>query len=133
MKLVPRAVERPPFRLHTPESDDHRVVLEGVLREPDPAAWLCPLIDDIHARAKEYRARHVALDLRALQYANAAAWKCIVYWLRTLKEDPEAHYQLRVLADEEHRWQKVGMSALRVFGGERLEIMLHRRGRLVGT
>jgi hypothetical protein len=124
---------RGPLRVAAPKDSYNVVALEGVLREQDPAAWLCPLIDEIHARATRERFKEVVLDLRPLEYANAAAWKCIVYWVRLLKETSDSPYRLRIYADDKHRWQQVGMSALRVFGQDRLEIITYREGRLPGS
>jgi hypothetical protein len=116
------------LRLFAAPGSDNVVVLEGVLREADPAMWLLPLIDDIHARATRDRLQLVVFDLRTLTYANAAAWKCIVYWVRRLKDVSDAPYRLCILGDEKHRWQQVGMSTLRVFGEERLDIVMYRDG-----
>jgi hypothetical protein len=121
-------LERGPLRLFTPPGTSNVIMIEGVLRELDPAQWLTPLIDDIHKQATRARSSEVVLDLRGLAYANAAAWKCIVYWVRLLKEATDAPYRLCILAEEKHRWQQVGMTALRVFGEERLEIVMYRDG-----
>jgi hypothetical protein len=120
--------QRGPLSLYSPVGSDNVVVLEGVLREQDPAMWLGPIIDDIHRCATREGLRQVVLDLRGLTYANAAAWKCIVYWVRLLKEPSDKPYKLSILADEKHRWQQVGMTTLRVFSEERLEIVMYRDG-----
>ncbi len=124
MMLVPQRIERGPLSIYTPNDKPDRVVLEGVIRDPDPAAWFCPLVDQIHQRALESQTEEVTLDMRKLEHANAAAWKCFVYWVRLMSG---ATYKLRILSDDKHRWQQVGMSALRIFGGDRLEITIRRR------
>jgi hypothetical protein len=106
------------------------VAFEGLMREPHPDAWFVPLIDEAHAKAVAEQLREVVLDIRRLSYANAAAWKCLVYWVKKMQQDRRACYRLRVLCEEAHSWQHVGMPALRVFGGERLVIELYANGRL---
>jgi hypothetical protein len=128
VKLLVERLERGPLRVFSSDQTPNGLVMEGVLREPDPAAWLCPLIDSVHTRAARDGLAEVVLDLRALEYANAAAWKCIVYWVRLLGDGSK--YRLRILTDQKHRWQQVGMTALRVFAQQRLEITEYRAGRL---
>jgi hypothetical protein len=127
MNLRVDPLEHGPLRVFT---RGNTVVLEGVLREPEPAKWLCPFIDDIHRQANEHEIKEVELDLRPLEYANAAAWKCIVYWVRLLKEPSMTPYQLHVIGDQKHRWQQVGITTLRIFGEKRLKITVYRHGRL---
>ncbi|HZS40075.1 MAG TPA: hypothetical protein VFF06_24765 [Polyangia bacterium] len=130
MKLLFAPIERGPLRVFARAGSHNVVAFEGVLREQDPAAWLCPLIDTIHARATDEHFKEVVLDLRRLEYANAAAWKCIVYWVQLLKDGGESSYHLRIYSDDKHRWQHIGMTALRVFGQSRLEITVYREGQL---
>jgi hypothetical protein len=129
VKPLVERMERGQLRVYTPTGSHNVIVFEGVLREPEPAEWLCPLIDELHARANKEAFREIVLDLRLLAYANAAAWKCIVHWVRRLKDPSPSPYRLRILADEKHRWQQIGMTTLRVFGEQRLEITVYRDGR----
>jgi hypothetical protein len=99
-----------------------RVALRGVLREPEVGAWLGPLFRKVHDAAVAAQVARVALDLRDLEYGNAAVWKCLVFWLKLAREDAQARYKLVILTARKHRWQEIGMSALRVFGGDRLEV-----------
>jgi hypothetical protein len=126
MMLLAQPIEHGPLRIFTPREAPATVVLDGVIRDPDPASWFCPVIDQIHRRAVEDKPSVVTIDLRQLEHANAAAWKCFVYWVKLMAD---ASYKLRILSDERHKWQQVGMSALRVFGGERLEIKIVRGAR----
>jgi hypothetical protein len=98
------------------------IVFEGILREPNLERWFYPMVDEVHQRAVDQKLREVVIDLRRLEYANAAAWKGLVYWLRRLREDPAAVYRIRIRANEAHRWQRVGMPSLQVFGQDRLII-----------
>jgi hypothetical protein len=98
------------------------IVLEGTLREPNPGEWLMPLIDELHQQSIVQRVSELVLDLRRLSYANAAGWKCLVYWIKKMNQDRRARYRLSILCSHEHQWQAVGMPALRVFGGDRLVI-----------
>jgi hypothetical protein len=98
------------------------IVFEGTLREPDPSEWLTPLIDEVHEQSIAERVKELVLDLRRLSYANAAGWKCFVYWVKRMNQDRRARYRLSILCSHEHQWQEVGMPALRVFGGDRLVI-----------
>ena len=130
MNLRIESIERHALRVFNPPGRANTIVFEGVLREPNPTEWLCPLIDEIHRQANARELKEIVLDLRPLEYANAAAWKCIVYWVRLLKDPSPSPYKLHLMADEKHRWQQVGMTALRVFGEKRLEITVYRHGRL---
>lgn len=123
MKLLHEPVVRGPLRVFSPRGVPDTVALAGVLREPDPESWLRPLMDDLHARANADGIATLTLDLRELQYANAAAWRCIVYWIRLVRE-PSCRYRLRILGADKHTWQKVGMASLTVFTSERLEVVM---------
>ena len=96
------------------------VELTGIMREAEVASWLAPLFEELHRSAVMSAMRMVVLDLRKLEYANAAVWTCLVRWVKLLREDPESRYTLRVLSEPTFKWQQVGMSALRVFGADRL-------------
>lgn len=118
-------VVRPSAVIHIGVRAGHAaVVMEGVVSEPDVASWLMPLIGEVHREAVRIHESEVVLDLRKLEYANAALWKCIVSWLKMLKEDASAHYSLRIVPDATHRWQEVGLPMLRVFGGNRVILEL---------
>lgn len=121
MKRLPREVERPPMSVAIAEGAK-RVAITGRAVEPEVGTWLCPLIDDIHHAAVAAEHDEVVLDLRHLEHANAALWRCLVYWLRVLRRDEAARYQLRVFAAPTHRWQIIGMSTLKVIGADRLRV-----------
>jgi hypothetical protein len=109
---------------------EYTIAFEGLMREAHPDTWFVPLIDEAHGKAVAEQLREIVLDIRRLSYANAAAWKCLVYWVKKMQQDRRAYYRLRVLCEEAHSWQHVGMPALRVFGGDRLVIDLYANGRL---
>lgn len=98
---------------------DDRVTIEGIMREPDAEAWLCPLLLQVHQAAVERRVGEVVLDLRRLGYANAALWKCLVYWLRLMRHEHVARYGMRVLTKPGCRWQRVGAEALGKLSADR--------------
>jgi hypothetical protein len=120
---------RPQVRI-TDTEHEYVVAFEGLMREPHPDTWFVPLIDEAHGKAVAEQLREVVLDIRKLSYANAAAWKCLVYWVKKMQQDRRAAYRLRVLCEEAHSWQHVGMPALRVFGRERLVIDVYANGKL---
>lgn len=128
MTLLPRPIVRSALRVVSPGAAT--LVLEGVFREPNAEEWFCPLVDDVHRRAVTEDYPEVVLDLSNLEYANASAWKCFVYWLRKLRADERAHYNLRIRTNQRHRWQRIGMPSLIVFGQDRLIIENHAGGEL---
>ena len=98
------------------------VHIEGILREPDVQVWLSPIIESVHRSAVRAALAEVILDIRKLEYANAAAWRCLVQWLHLIHRDVKANYTLRIRSQPAYRWQVVGMSTLRIFGDEHLII-----------
>lgn len=128
MTAPPLELERGSARVFVNKGDGAGVRIEGVLREENVAAWFHPLIEDVHRAAVEAGLAEVVLDIRGLEYANASVWSCLVQWLRLLRQDARARYTLRVLSEPTYRWQNVGMSALRVFGADRL-VVESARGR----
>lgn len=120
MSLSPRLVERASLRVRVGGGQGNQIVIEGVLREVDVGVWLTPLIDEVHQEAVAQALGEVVLDLRPLEYANASVWRCLVLWVRQIRRDPEARYNLRLLSEPKHRWQGIGISALRAFGADRL-------------
>ena len=122
MRLLQKAVQRGALQV-TPSPDG--AAFKGVIREADPESWLGPLVDELHGAALRTQVETLEVDLRELEYANAAAWKCFVYWLKRMADD-SAQYHLHFLCNESHRWQQVGMSTLRVFGGDRVQVTYER-------
>ena len=125
MTLLGRAIVRAQLKIGATPETPNSLVFEGVFREQNVEEWFRPLIDELHARAVTLKLDEVVLDLRQLEYANAAAWKCLVYWMRLLQDDGNARYNVRIVANEAHRWQRVGMPSLQVFGRDRLIIESH--------
>jgi hypothetical protein len=122
---------RPSVRVIVNADGNNILALEGLMREERPDGWFLPLIDELHERAVAFGLSEIVLDLRRLAYANAAAWKCLVYWLKKMHQDSRSRYQLRILCDEAHHWQQVGMPALRIFGGARLRTTLYRGDKII--
>jgi hypothetical protein len=103
-------------------AEGNQMTMEGVVRDEDVASSVTPLIEEMHRHAVDKSLREVVLDLRRLEYANAAFWKCIVVWLKRIRQDQTARYNLRLVASPEHSWQRIGVPALRVFGADRLVV-----------
>lgn len=122
MKLLEHSIERP--NLHIVAVDDNALVFRGVLREADIHVWLSTLVDEVHERAVVRRLPEVIVDLRQLEYANAAAWKCFVYWIQKLDGESRGKYTLRIRGNAGHSWQGVGIRALLPFSPERLVVEL---------
>ncbi len=98
------------------------VKLAGVLRDADVGVWLRPVIQEVHRNAMARALEQVIVDIRQVEYANASAWKCFVYWLRLLEDEDGAAYTLKLLCDESRRWQSSGVPFLSVFSQNRLSI-----------
>lgn len=131
MTSGPTQATRPQVKVDVGPSQENVVVIEGIMREIDPASWFQPLIDDVHGKLIAGRINNLVVDIRKLSYANAAGWKCFVYWLKKMQEDERAAYRMCILCEETLGWQQVGMSALRVFGGERLLLKVYNGDRRV--
>lgn len=94
----------------------NRVRFTGVIREADVGAWLMPLVEEVHGVAIEHALDEVVIDLRGLEYANAALWRCFVQWVKKLRQASGPSYVLRLITDPAHAWQAVGVPALKIIG-----------------
>jgi len=111
-----KVIERPTATVHLWGGPAKNVVhMVGVIREANAEAWLTPLLSDIHTTALARGLKEVELDIRALEYANAALWRSLVVWIKQIRERPGT-YNLRVTWDPGRRWQEIALSTLRVFG-----------------
>lgn len=126
--LTPKRVERGTVAVSVGEgARRNEVVVVGAVREAGSGVWLDPILEAVHREAIERDLTEVVLDIRALEYASSGMWQSVVNWMRRLREDRRARYNVRVLSDPTHRWQTVGMSSLRVFGADRLIVDSSRR------
>jgi hypothetical protein len=91
------------------------VRMVGVMREANIATWLLPLIDEIHTTATEARFEEVVLDIRPLEYANAALWRCLVHWVKRVCHEGSSTYKLRIVSDPKRYWQQIGVPTLCAF------------------
>ena len=64
----------------------------------------------------------VVLDITKVEYANANLWKCLVFWVKRMREDPDSKYRLRLISNPAHAWQRAGVPMLRIFGAESLVV-----------
>ncbi len=101
------------------------VRMQGVMREENVGAWLLPMVSEIHKAALREGFGEVVLDIRVLEYANAALWRCLVHWVKLVCQEQRKVYKLRVLCDCTRSWQQIGVPSLRPFsldasGDERL-------------
>jgi len=111
-----RVVERATARVLLWGGPAKNVVhMAGVIREVNAEEWLAPLLSDIHQTALTRGLKEVELDIRALEYANAALWRALVVWIKQIRERPGT-YNLRVTWDRGRRWQEIALTTLRVFG-----------------
>jgi len=120
--LEPALLKHPTCNLRV---SDFKLTFQGILRDADVGKWLQPIIDRVHREAVHKSAAEVVIDIRGVEYANASAWKCFVYWLRLLTDDSAAHYGLRIVCDGTRHWQQVGVPFLRVFGADRLTLIMN--------
>jgi hypothetical protein len=124
LRLISEPIRRQSIFIGPANADDG-LILQGTLREGEgEACWLRPLIEELHRRAVERDLAQIVVDIREVEYANAAAWKCFVHWLRLAREDQAARYSLRIVANHQRKWQQLGLPALRAFGGAHLEIQV---------
>jgi hypothetical protein len=119
--LDPGLLKHPTCELRV---SDSALIFRGVLRDADVGKWLQPIIDRVHADALLRGTNEITVDICDVEYANASAWKCFVYWLRLLSDDKNASYRLRLVCDKRRHWQNVGVPFLRVFGSERLSLIM---------
>src|SRR5690349_21829133 len=103
MKLLDRSAERQ--NIHVVAVDENTLVFRGTLREADIHVWLSALVDEVHERAVGRKLAEVIVDLRELEYANAATWRCFIYWLRKLDAESRRKYTLRIRGDASRSWQ----------------------------
>ena len=122
MGLSSQLIRRGPLTIAIGGARGNTLELRGIMREPEVASWLGPLIERVHREAVSQGLQEVVLDLRALEYTNATLWKSLAVWLRMVREDPRARYVLRLLSDSARSWQRVGVPMLRIFGGSKLVV-----------
>ena len=120
----PQAV-KPEVHVSIGPTQENVITFTGLMREVDPGSWFLPLIDEVHGKLLAGRINNVVVDIRKLTYSNAAGWKCFVYWMKRMQEDERSTYRMCILCEETLGWQQVGMSALRVFGGDRLQLKVY--------
>jgi hypothetical protein len=119
---VTRQIERPGVALYvTAES----IKMDGTVRDANPGKWLNPIFEQVHTEAAALKLPEVVLDIRALTYANASFFRCLVMWMRRIEADA-ASYRVRILTDPAQRWQKIGVAALIEFGEDRLVVQGER-------
>jgi hypothetical protein len=79
----------------------------------DAIGPLRELVARIHAEAVRVSAREVEIDLRELEFMNAACMKLFVNWVAEILEGPEdKRYRLRFVSNPEVRWQRRSLLAL---------------------
>lgn len=79
----------------------------------DAIAPLRDLVARIHAEAVRVLAREVEIDLRELEFMNAACMKLFVSWVSEILDGPEdKRYRLRFVSNPDVRWQRRSLMAL---------------------
>jgi hypothetical protein len=120
MNLPIRSMTGAAARLIIGVNGPNTVRIEGVLRDPDVPTWLTDAINQIHGAAVSRRIDEITLDIQPLEFANAAAWRCLMGWLHLLRTDPEARYRLRIVSVSSCHWQQIGIRTMRILGKEQL-------------
>jgi len=113
--LQARVVERGSARIALWVQESNLIRIQGVIREAHVSSWMLPLIEEIHTAARSECLTEVVLDLRALDYANAAVWRCLVHWVKRVRQQEAAAYKLRVVSNQDCAWQRIGIPSLRAF------------------
>jgi hypothetical protein len=79
----------------------------------DAIAPLRDLMSRIHAELVRVSAREIEIDLRDLEFMNAACMKLFVNWVSEILEGPEdQRYRLRFVSNPDVRWQRRSLMAL---------------------
>lgn len=79
----------------------------------DAIAPLRELVASLHAEMVRLRAPEAVIDLRDLEFMNAACMKLFVGWVSEILEGPaDQRYRLRFVSNPEVRWQRRSLSAL---------------------
>jgi hypothetical protein len=82
----------------------------------DAIAPLRDLMARIHVEMVRAKAREIEIDLRDLEFMNAACMKLFVNWVSDILESPEdQRYRLRFVSNPEVRWQRRSLMALQCF------------------
>ena len=82
----------------------------------DAIAPLRDLMARIHAEMVRVSAREIEIDLRDLEFMNAACMKLFVNWVSEILDGPEQQrYRLRFVSNPEVRWQRRSLIALQCF------------------
>lgn len=82
----------------------------------DAIAPLRDLMARLHAEMVRVAATEVEIDLRDLEFMNAACMKLFVNWVSEILEGPEdKRYRLRFVSNPEVRWQRRSLMALQCF------------------
>ena len=85
----------------------------------DAIAPLRDLLARMHAEVVRVSAREVQIDLRDLEFMNAACMKLFVIWVSDILESPhDQRYRLRFLSNPEVRWQRRSLMALQCLTSE---------------
>jgi len=82
----------------------------------DAIAPLRDVMTRLHAELVRVSAKEIEIDLRDLEFMNAACMKLFVNWVSEILESPEEQrYRLRFVSNPEVRWQRRSLMALQCF------------------
>lgn len=79
--------------------------------ESDNFEELARLVSEVDAAATKVNAQRVVADLRDLEFATSSCLKVLAGWLIDI-EERSAPYQVEVLANHKHSWQRRSLQAL---------------------
>ena len=82
----------------------------------DAIAPLRELMARLHAELVRVSAKEIEIDLRDLEFMNAACMKLFVNWVAEILDGPEEQrYRLRFVSNPDVRWQRRSLMALQCF------------------
>ena len=91
--------------------------------EPRDTTFLDGVLTDTHDAAERIGASTIVVDVRALEFMNSTSFKSFLKWIaRIVDADEPAPYRIRFLANDEFRWQRRSLEALRCFAVELIEV-----------
>ncbi|MFN0247570.1 MAG: hypothetical protein ACKV2T_11845 [Kofleriaceae bacterium] len=103
------------FSVETSDDDGFRARFTGNA-DVDAATPLAALLPRLHAELLRLGAKEIEIDLRELEFMNAACMKLLVMWVADILDVPsDQRYRLRFRPNPEVRWQRRSLVALQCF------------------
>lgn len=81
------------------------------------------LLDGAHQEAVRAQLKHVAIDLRQLEFMNSSCFKCLVSWITLLQDLPAgSQYRITFLSNPQMHWQRRSLHSLRCFAEDLITV-----------